>query len=160
LYEISTNFYAYYKFLQKEYTIDDASLLLGPWKNSRPCNWVPRSTGRRARRKSGGAPGRGTARGQVQAHLGWVGGLGSGGGVAGVGVQRWPTTVATAARGSDEEKRTDENMRLWEVLRVLGKRVGRSAGGESEWRCKLTGGSGNGGWRLGWRAEGESATFK
>jgi hypothetical protein len=77
-----------------------------------------------------------------------------------VGVWRWPATAAAAARGSGEEKRTDDNMRLWEVLRVLGERVGRSAGGGSEWSCKLTGGSGNGGRRLGWRAEGERAAFK
>jgi hypothetical protein len=107
--EFSTIFYAFYKFLQKEYTIEDVSLRLGPWKDPRPCNWVPRPTGRRARRKSGGsggAPGRGMARGRVHAHLGWVGGLGSGGGVAGVGVRRWPA----AARGSGEERRTDDNM--------------------------------------------------
>jgi hypothetical protein len=91
--EISTIFYAFYKFLQKGCTIEDVSLRLGPWKDSGPCNWVPRPTGRRTRRKSGGsggAPDRGTARGQLQAHLGWVDGLGSGGGVVGVGVRRRP----------------------------------------------------------------------
>jgi hypothetical protein len=161
--EISTIFYAFYKFLQKGCTVEDVSLRLGPWRDSRPCNWVPRPMGRRARRKSGGsggAPGRGTARGQVHAHLGWVDGLGSGEGVVGMGVRRGSTTVVAAARGSVEEKRTDYNMRLWEVLRVLGERVGRSAGGESDWSCKLTGGGGNGGRRLGWRAEGKRAAFK
>jgi hypothetical protein len=75
-YEFSTIFYAFYKFLQKGYTIEDVSLRLGPWKDSGPRNWVPRPTGRRARRKSagsGGAPGRGTARGRVHAHLGPIG---------------------------------------------------------------------------------------
>jgi hypothetical protein len=107
--ELSTIFNAVYKFQQKEYTIDDITLRLGPWKDSGPCNWVPRPTGRRARRKSGGSgstPGRGMARGRVHAHLGWVGGLGSGGGVAGVGVRRW----AAAAQGSGEEGRPNDNM--------------------------------------------------
>jgi hypothetical protein len=96
----------------------------------------------------------------VHAHLGWVDGLGSGEGVVGVGVRRWPAAAAAAARGSGEEKRTDDNMRLGEVLRVLGERVGRSAGGGSERSCELTGGGGNGGWRLGWRADGGMAVFK
>jgi hypothetical protein len=77
-----------------------------------------------------------------------------------VGVRRWPATVAATARGSGEEKRSDENMRLWEVLRVLGERVGWPAGGGSERSCELTGGGGNGGRRLGWRAEGGMAAFK
>jgi hypothetical protein len=46
----------------------------------------------------------------VHAHLGWVGGLGSGRGVAGVGVRRWPAAAVAAARGSGEERRTDDNM--------------------------------------------------
>jgi hypothetical protein len=158
--EISTIFYAFYKLQQKGYTIEDITLRLGPWKDSGSCNWVPRPTGRRARRNSDGAPGRGTARGQVHVHLGWVDGLGSGEGVVGVGVRRWPATVAAAAQGSCEEKRTDDNMRLWEVLRVLGERVGQSASGESEWSCKLTSGGDNGGRRLGWRTEGKRAAFK
>jgi hypothetical protein len=160
--EISTIFYAFYKFLQKGCTIEYVSLRLGPWKDSGPCNWVPRPTGRRARRKSGsssGALGRGIARGQVQAHLGWVDSLGSGEGVVGVRVRRWPAAAAAAARGSGEEKHTDDNMRLWEVLRVLGERVGRPADGVSERGCELTGG-GNGGRRLGWCAEGGMAAFK
>jgi hypothetical protein len=100
--ENSTIFYAFYKFKQKGYTIEDITLRLGPWKDSSSCNWVPRPTGGRARWKSSGsgsAPGRGTAQGQVQAHLGWVEGLGSGGGVVGVGVRWWPATAAAAARG-------------------------------------------------------------
>jgi hypothetical protein len=40
----------------------------------------------------------------VHAHLGWVGGLGLGRGVAGVGVRRWPAAAAAAARGSGEER--------------------------------------------------------
>jgi hypothetical protein len=81
-YEFSTIFYAFYKFLQKGYTIEDVSLRLGPWKDSGPHNWVPRPTGRRARRKSGGsggALGRGTTRGRVHAHLGPIGSCGWGG---------------------------------------------------------------------------------
>jgi hypothetical protein len=49
--EFSTIFYAFYKFLQKGYTIEDVSLRLGPWKDLGPHNWVPRPTGRRARRR-------------------------------------------------------------------------------------------------------------
>jgi hypothetical protein len=46
----------------------------------------------------------------------------------------------------------DDNMQLWEVLRVLEERVGRSAGGGSERRCKFTGGGGSGGAQRGkWR---------
>jgi hypothetical protein len=111
--EFCTIFYAFYKFRQKGYTIEDITLRLGPWKDSGPCNWVPRPTGRRARRKSGGsggAAGWGMARGRMHAHLGWVGGLGSGGGVAGVGFRRWPAAVAAEARGSGEEGRTDDHM--------------------------------------------------
>jgi hypothetical protein len=75
--EFSSIFYTFYKIQQKGYTIEDVSLRLGPWKDSGPRNWVPRPTGRRARRKSGGSggtPGRGTARGRVHAHLGPIGG--------------------------------------------------------------------------------------
>jgi hypothetical protein len=66
--EFSTIFYAFYKFLQIGYTIEDVTLRLGPSKNLGPCNWVPRPTGRRARRKSGGsggAPGRGNVSGRT-----------------------------------------------------------------------------------------------
>jgi hypothetical protein len=59
----------------------------------------------------------------VHAHLVWIGGLGSGGEVAGVVVRRRPAAAAAAARGSGEERRTDDNARPWEVLRVLGERV-------------------------------------
>jgi hypothetical protein len=111
--KFSTILYAFYKFQQKGYTIEDITLRLGPWKDSGPCNWVPRPTGRRARRKSGGssgAPGRKMARGRVHAHLGWVGGLGSGRGVAGMGVRRWLAAAAAATRDSGEERHTDDNM--------------------------------------------------
>jgi hypothetical protein len=63
--EFPTIFYTFYKFLQIGYTIEDVTLRLGPWKDLGPRNWVPRPTGRRARRKSGGsggAPGRGKGR--------------------------------------------------------------------------------------------------
>jgi hypothetical protein len=158
--EFSTIFYVFYKFQQNGYTIEDALLRLGPWKDLGPRNWVPILTGRRARQNSGGsgsAPGRVKVRGRVHAHLGWVGGLGSGRGVTGVGARRWP---AVAARGSGEEGAWLGNARPWEVQWVLGKRVGRLAGGGSERSGELTGGGGNGGRRLGWRAEGEVAAFK
>jgi hypothetical protein len=72
------------------------------------------------------------------------------------GVRRRPAAAAATARGSGEKKRMDDNVRPGEVLRVLGERVGRSAGGGSERCCKFTSGGGNGGRRLGWRAEGEN----
>jgi hypothetical protein len=74
--EFSTIFYAFYKFQQNGYTIEDVTLRRGPRKHLGPRNWVPRLTGRRAHRKSGGsggAPGRGNGRGGPQAHLGRVG---------------------------------------------------------------------------------------
>jgi hypothetical protein len=48
-----------------------------------------------------------------------------------------------------------DNKRPWEVLRVLGDRVERSAGDECERRCKFTGGGGNGWQGARWRAERE-----
>jgi hypothetical protein len=141
-----------------EYTIEDVTLRRGPRKDLGPRNCVPRPTGRRARRKlggSGGAPGRVKVRGRVHGHLGWVGGLGSGGGVTGVGARRWPAAAAAVARGSGEEGAWLGNARPWEVQCVLGKRVGQLAGGGSERSGELTGGGGNGGLRLGWRAEGK-----
>jgi hypothetical protein len=66
------------------------------------------------------------------------------------GVRRRPAASATAARGSGEEKRTDDNVRHGKVLRVLGVRV------RSERCSKFTGDGNNGGWRLGRRAEGEN----
>jgi hypothetical protein len=131
--EFSTTFYAFYKFLQMEYTIEDVTLRRGPRKDLGPRNWVPRPTGRRAHRKSGGsggAPGRGTVRGRVHAHLGSIGSRGWGGEVAGAGARRWPAVAATAARGSREEGTWLGNARPWEVQWVLGKRVGRLVGGE------------------------------
>jgi hypothetical protein len=65
-----------------------------------------------------------------------------------------------AARCSGEEGAWLGNARHWEVQWVLGKRVGRLVGGGSERSDELTGGGGNGGLRLGWRAEGEVAVFK
>jgi hypothetical protein len=75
-------------------------------------------------------------------------------------VRRRPAAVAAAARGSGEERRTDDNARPWEVLRVLGERVRRSADGGSERRCKFTGGGGNGGLAARWHAERERAAVK
>jgi hypothetical protein len=98
----------------------------------------------------------GNGSGRVRAHLGegWRSWLGRRS--CRRGVRRRPAAAAAAARGSGEEKRTDDNVRLGEVLRVLGVRVGRSAGDGSERRCKFNGGGGNGGRWLGWRAEGKN----
>jgi hypothetical protein len=41
-FEFSTNFYAFYKIQPKGYTIEDTTLQLGPWKEMRARNWVPR----------------------------------------------------------------------------------------------------------------------
>jgi hypothetical protein len=120
--EFSTTFYAFYKFLQIGYTIEDVTLRLGPWKNLGPCNWVPRPTGRRARRKSGGssgAPGRETGRGGPHAQLGSIGGHGWGRDVAGAGARRWPAAVAAAARAPARGGRSGGNLWLVEVLRSL-----------------------------------------
>jgi hypothetical protein len=95
--EFSTIFYAFYKFLQMEYTIEDVTLRRGPRKDLGPRNWVPRPTGRRARWKSGGsggAPVRGTVQGRVHARLGSIGSRGWGVEVAGAGARRWPAAVA------------------------------------------------------------------
>jgi hypothetical protein len=77
-----------------------------------------------------------------------------------VGARRWPAAAAAAARGSGEEGAWLGNAQPGEVQWVLGKRVGRLAGGGSEQSGELTGGGGNGGLRLGWRAKGEVAAFK
>jgi hypothetical protein len=101
--EFSTIFYAFYKFQQNGYTIEDVALRRGPRKDLGPRNWVPRPTGRRARRKSGGsggAPGRGKGRGGPQAHLGRVGAQRLGGEGTDGGVQRWPAATAVAARAA------------------------------------------------------------
>jgi hypothetical protein len=84
--DFSTIFYAFYKFQQMEYTIEDVTLRRGPQNSG----------------GSGGALGRVKVRSQAQAHLGSVGGLGSGRGVAGVGARRWPAAAAAAARGFGE----------------------------------------------------------
>jgi hypothetical protein len=110
--EFSTIFYAFYKFLQIGYTIEDVTLRLGPWKNLGPCNWVPRPSGRRARRKysaSGGAPGRETDRGGPHAHLGSIGGRGWGRDVTGAGARRWPAMVAAAAQAPVRGARSGVN---------------------------------------------------
>jgi hypothetical protein len=52
-----------------------------------------------------------------------------------VGVRRWLVATAATARGSGEERRTDDNMLLGEVLRVLWERVRRSVGGRSDRSC-------------------------
>jgi hypothetical protein len=99
--EFFTIFYAFYKFQQNGYTIEDITLRLGPWKDSGPRNWVPRPTGRRARQKSGGsggAPGRGTARGRVYAHLGSIGSRGWGREVTDVGARRRPRRLGVPTR--------------------------------------------------------------
>jgi hypothetical protein len=95
--EFPTIFYTFYKFLQKENTIEDASLLLGPWKEIGTRNWVPRPWEAAAPakfRRAGYAPDRGTARGGPQAHQGAIGGRGWGRDVTGAGARRWPAAVA------------------------------------------------------------------
>jgi hypothetical protein len=76
------------------------------------------------------------------------------GGVADEDARRWPAVTAAADRGDGEEGAWLGNARPWEVQWVLGMRVGWLASGGSERSGELTGGGGNGGLRLGWRAEG------
>jgi hypothetical protein len=93
-------FYAFYKFQQNGYTIEDVTLRWGPRKDLEPRNWVPRPTGRRARWKSGGnggAPGRGKGRGGPQAHLGRVGARRLGGESTDGGVRRRRRAATAAA---------------------------------------------------------------
>jgi hypothetical protein len=132
--EFSTIFYAFYKSLQKEYTIEDASLLLGPWKEIGTRNWVPRpweAVAPAKFRRAGCAPGRGSGGARPHAHLGPEGGWSWGGGAAGAGARRWPAVAAAAARGSGEDGAGLDNARPWEVHWGLGERVGRLAGSES-----------------------------
>jgi hypothetical protein len=68
----------------------------------------------------GGAPGRGRGRDRPHAHLGLVGGRGLGGEVAGVGARRWPAVAAAAGQVPARGVRTGGNVRLAEVLQVLG----------------------------------------
>jgi hypothetical protein len=82
----------------------------------------------------------------VQAHLGPGCSRSWGGEHAGVGNGRRPTAVAAAARAPARLRLGVDNKRPWEVLWILGNRLERSAGGESERRRKFTGGGGNG-WR-------------
>jgi hypothetical protein len=121
--EFSTIFYTFYKFLQICNTIEDST--------------CTDSGG------SGGAPGRGTAGSRAHAHLGPGRSRSWGGESAGVGNRRRPAAVAAAARAPARLRLGVDNKRPWEVLWVLGNRFERSAGGESERRCKCTGG-GNG----------------
>jgi hypothetical protein len=132
--EISIIFYTFYKFLQKEYTIEDASLLLGPWKEIGTHNWVPRPWEAAAPakfRRASCAPGRGSGGARPHAHLGPEGGWSWGGGAAGAGARRWPAVAAAAAWGSDEDGAWLDNARPWVVHWGLGERVGRLAGSES-----------------------------
>jgi hypothetical protein len=102
-YELSTIFYAFYKFQQNGYTIEDVTLRRGPRKDLGPRNWVLRPTGQRARRKSGGsggAPGRGKGRGGPQAHLGRIGARRLGGEGTDGDVRRWLAATAAAARAA------------------------------------------------------------
>jgi hypothetical protein len=71
-----------------------------------------------------------------------------------VGDRRQPAAVAAAVRASAGLRLGVGNKRPWEVLWVLGDRLERSVGGESERRRKFTGGGGNG-WRGGSVARGE-----
>jgi hypothetical protein len=97
-----------------------------------PSNWVPTLTGRRARRNSGGAPGRGRVRGQPHAHLGSVGGRGLGGDVASMGARRWPAAAAAAGRAPAREGSTGGNACLGKMLRVLGDATHARGGPETK----------------------------
>jgi hypothetical protein len=76
------------------------------------------------------------------------------GGVTDGDARRRLAVTAAAARGDGEEGARLGNARPWEVQRVPGKRVGWLAGSRRERSGELTRGGGNGGLRLGWRAEG------
>jgi hypothetical protein len=113
-----TIFYAFYKFLQKEYTIEDAYFLLGPWKEIVTRNWVPRPWEAAAPAKferADRAPGRGSGGARPHAHLGPKGGRSWGGGAAIVGARLWPAVAVAAARGSGEDGAWLDNARPWEV---------------------------------------------
>jgi hypothetical protein len=102
-YEFSTNFYAFYKIQQKGYTIEDASLLLGPWKEIGTRNWVPRPWEAAAPakfRRAGCALSRGTGREVPQAHLGLIGEVGRCGRDSGEGARRRRPAPAAGARAS------------------------------------------------------------
>jgi hypothetical protein len=104
--EFPTIFYAFYKSLQKEYTIEDASLRLGPWKEIGTRNWVPRPWEAAAPAKfrwAGRAPGRGSGNARPHAHLGPEGGRNWGRAAAGAGARRWPAVAAAAAQGFGED---------------------------------------------------------
>jgi hypothetical protein len=88
-----------------------------------PSNWVPRPKGAAGSPESsdsGGAPGWGTGRDRPHAHLWSVGGRGLGGEVAGVGARRWPAVAAAVGQVPARGVRTGGNVRLAEVLGVLG----------------------------------------
>jgi hypothetical protein len=48
-----------------------------------------------------------------------------------VGARQWPAAAAAAAQASARGGRTGGNVQLGKVLRVLGNKSGRLAGGES-----------------------------
>jgi hypothetical protein len=60
---------------------------------------------------SGGAPGRGTARGRVHAHLGRVGARRLGGEGTDGGARRWPAVTAAAARAAAKFRAGKFNVR-------------------------------------------------
>jgi hypothetical protein len=115
--ECSTIFYTFYKFQQIGYTIEDALLRLGPWKELESHRYAPgsrikpwkdlglrNSSGRRGsgqRRRTGGAPGRGRGRGGPHAHLGRVGDRHLCGKVTDDDVRRWSAATAAAAQAPE-----------------------------------------------------------
>jgi hypothetical protein len=116
IFDFSTIFYTFYKFLQICNTIEDVLLRRGPYNFSKShactprlhqtprkdlgaCNWVLGRGRRRARRNSdssGGSPGRGMTVGCVHAHLGPGRSRSWGGKLASVGNRRRLAVVAAA----------------------------------------------------------------
>jgi hypothetical protein len=161
--EFPTILYAFYKSLQKEYTIEDAFLRLGPWKEIGTRNWVPRPWEAAAPakfRRAGRTPGRGSGGARPHAHLGPEGGRSWGGGAAGEGARRWPAAAAAAAQGSGEDGAWLDNARPWEEHWGLGERVGRLDESESYHSGELPGGGNSATGSDGGARRGDGALFK
>jgi hypothetical protein len=124
----STIFYAFYKFLQKEYTIEDASLPLGPWKEIWTRNWVPRPWEAAAPAefwRASHAPYRGGGGARSHAHLGRGGDRGSSGDSSCRGTRRWPAVAPAAGCGSGGGCAMPSNGWRHMFLGLIGSRLGR-----------------------------------
>jgi hypothetical protein len=87
-----------------------------------PSNWVPRPKGRGARQNPAAPAALPAGEGVGIDHMltyGWLAAV-VGGEVACVGARRWPAVAAAAGRFPVRGVRTGGNVRLAEVLRVLG----------------------------------------